>query len=332
MTDPGRAKIAADALKEIQAIGKKVGKPATAIASKGSLVSVPTKVDATGISQPVAGTGLLQIFMYTLAGILVIGILLMVVDRWFYPIFKENPGAAGFVLIPGTDQSDQFWTEKKDIKNIIIGTNNTDLNSEIKPLYSNLLEGQASYSITMDILIDDKVFKLDSTDIPDSFKRTFFMIAPRAVNEKKLVAQDFILKVELNRQINQIEIVSITSASLVSIQTALIDNVPVRKPFRIGIVKNQYTLEAYLNGLLVRTIQLKALTRNPNTGGQDFIFAPQNIVGSTATPPTIEGAKILSMGIQVMNLRLFGNSISQSEMYARMNDLTDISNFNALTN
>ena len=248
----------------------------------------------------------------------------MVVDRWFYPIFQKEPGAPGFVLIPGTDTSDQFWTVKKEIQNIIIGTSNADVDTKPQPLYSTLLEGQSSYSMTMDVLINNEY----PQDIPDGFKRTFCMIAPNPGNSQaQLVTPEAFLKVELNPQINRVEI-TIADADN-TIQTALLDNVPIHKPFRIGIAKTQYTMEAYLNGLLVKTIQLRGNTINPGTNGTHYIIAPQNIIGDSASPPSITNgtAKLLSTGIQVMNLRVFGYNVNPSEMRARMNDLTDISKF-----
>jgi hypothetical protein len=322
--DPSRAKLAADALKEIETIGKNVGKPAAVIKGKTPVVLGPTKVNAQGISAPVAGSGLLQIVMYIIAGVLLIGIILMVVDHWVYPIFQEKPGSPGFVLIPGTDTSDQFWTVKKEIQNIIIGTSNADIDTKPQPLYSTLLEGQSSYSMTMDVLINNEY----TEDIPNGFNRTFCMIAPNPRNSPlQLVTPEAFLKIDLNPQINRVEI-TIADADH-TIQTALLDNVPIHKPFRVGLVKTQYTMEAYLNGLLVKTIQLRGNTINPGTNGVHYIIAPQNIIGDSATPPspTNATAKSLSAGIQVMNLRLFGYNVSPSEMRARMNDLTDISKF-----
>jgi len=332
MTDPGRAKIAANALKEIETIGKKLGKPATVINPKAPTAPTgPTKVNAAGISEPVAGSGLLGIVMYTIAGILVLGIILMVVDRWFYPIFKVDPGAPGFVIIPGTDTSDQFWIKRQEVRN----TSNVDTTVVPQPLSSIVLEGKTSYSITMDVFIDENQF----TNIPpaSNFNRTFFMIAPAPTGDKQLVTDPgVVLKVELNRDLNKVQIVCMGNGGL--IQTAVIDNVPMHKPFRIGIVKTLYSIAAYLNGELVQTIKIKSIsdpvagqssTLNPGTNGASYIIAPQNIVGDTASPPSVTNSSVLSLskGIQVLNLRLFEDNISPSEMKARMSDLTDISEF-----
>ena len=86
-------------------------------------------------------------------------------------------------------------------------------------------------------------------------------------------------------------------------------------------------MEAYLNGLLVKTVQLRSSYINPTTG--DRIFAPSNI---THTPSTKQGsipvAPIsLAAGIKAMNLRLFASSIDPMEMQGRMGDLASAANF-----
>jgi hypothetical protein len=101
-------------------------------------------------------------------------------------------------------------------------------------------------------------------------------------------------------------------------ETVIFENVPVHAPFRIGIVKTPYTMEGYLNGLLVMTRQLRASTRRPQTN--DVIFAPANIIDASGA--------LLSRGIQVMNLRTFGYSASSSEMKGRMSDLMTLDDFN----
>jgi hypothetical protein len=163
------------------------------------------------------------------------------------------------------------------------------------------------------------------------------MIAPAPTGDRQLVTDSgVVLKVELNRDLNKVQIVCMGSGGL--IQTAIIDNVPMHKPFRIGIVKTLYSMAAYLNGELVQTIKIKSIsdpvagqssTLNPGTNGASYVIAPQNIVGDTAVPPsaTNSTALTLSKGIQVLNLRLFEDSISPSEMKARMSDLTDVSEF-----
>lgn len=330
MADPRRAKAGDDYMKEILSLGKSVG---AGVSSAIPVATGPTKVNAQGISKPVAGSGLLRIVMYIIAGVLLLGIILMVVDAWFFPIFKKTPGGKGFVMVPGTDTSEQYWILRRNIKNIIIGTppdaGDTGITGT-STIYSNIIAGQPSFSLTMDVLINDEM----PQNIPVNSRRTFFMIGPSSSRSDTQLRDEGFFRVELNPNINRVE-VSILGKSTESgnthtyVQTALIDNVPIHTPFRVGIVKTQYTMEAYLNGLLVHTIQLRMDTVNPGTLGTTTIYAPQNIMDDSATPKSISNSTAvgLSNGIQVMNLRLFAEDITPSEMRARISDLTDKATF-----
>jgi hypothetical protein len=78
-------------------------------------------------------------------------------------------------------------------------------------------------------------------------------------------------------------------------------------------------MEGYLNGALVKTIQLRSSYVDPTKG--DTIFAPANITIGTDSPVN------LSKGIKAMKLRLFGDAIQPAEMKARMSDLSSVSEF-----
>ena len=324
MADPRRAKAGDDYMKEILSLGKSVG---ARVSSAIPVATGPTKVNAQGISQPVAGSGLLRIVMYIIAGVLLLGIILMVVDAWFFPIFKKTPGGKGFVMVPGTDTTEQYWNTKRAIRNIVIGTPPDTGGSTI---YSNTIAGQPSFSLTMDVLINDEM----PQNIPEGSKRTFFMMGTSSSSGDTQLRDEGFFRVELDPHINRVEVTILGKATESGnthtyVQTALIDNVPIHTPFRIGVVKTQYTMEAYLNGLLVRTIQLRMDTVNPGTLGTTTIYAPQNIMDDSASPKSLSNATALgvSTGIQVMNLRLFGDDITPSEMRARMSDLTDKATF-----
>jgi hypothetical protein len=97
--------------------------------------------------------------------------------------------------------------------------------------------------------------------------------------------------------------------------------VPIHKPFRVGITMSSNIMEGYLNGLLVKTRQLKRQTLLPSSGS--YIFAPSNIKSTTGTT-----TYTLSTGIYVLNVRTFGYIVDPSEMKGRMNDLVSENIFN----
>lgn len=358
-----RAKAAESALKNVETLKKSLTKTNSAKAKTAlDSPSGPTKIQASGLPEPVAGTGFLQYIMYFIAGVLVLGVVLMIVDRWAFPIFKRTPGSAGYISLPGSDTSDNFWSDLKSINDVTIDVQPQPTDTSAPPpnpapLYSTILASQSTYSITLDVMINDE----KPQDLGPNISRTFFFLGPALDNIYRKVT------FTMDNTVNRVYVNLFNAANL--IQSCVIDNVPIHKPFRIGLVKTSYAMEAYLNGLLVKTVQLQGEQVNPMIG--DTIYAPQNIkttdpsvgpsllayntalsnYGLSSFKPADERAAlarelasakttweaamaastkgvVLSTGIQVMNLRLFPYAVMPNEMIARMSDLTQIKVFN----
>lgn len=290
-----RADKISEVLKNVSNLGKTIK---TASGIKAANAPEP----ANAIGQPVQGSGFVRILMYVIAGLLLIGIILLGVDQWITPIFQKSPGAPGYIAVPGTDQSEQFWLTAADVRDIIIGTPPPTTNGT-PPLSSTVLEGQTSYSLTMDILITDEY----PQDLgPGQNQRVFFTMSQTVENPS--------LRVSLDNEKNTVYITCFDSDGLQ--QSIKMENVPIHAPFRIGLTVSPYLLEGYLNGLLVQTRQLNTVPKPPSTG--DKIFTPANIVINR---------KVMSRGIGVLNMRCFGYQVPASEMKGRMGDVSDLSSF-----
>ena len=113
--EQSRANKISEVLKNVATLGKQIKTPVSALASRA-----PEVKNAIGV--PVQGTGFIRILMYVIAGILLIGILLLGVDQWITPVFQRSPGAPGYIPIPGTDTTQLFWTNTGNINNIIVGS------------------------------------------------------------------------------------------------------------------------------------------------------------------------------------------------------------------
>ena len=331
-----RAKAAEAALKNVETLKKSLTKTSSVKTAVPATPAGPTKIQASGLPEPVAGTGFVQYIMYFIGGILVLGVVLMIVDRWFFPVFKRNPGAPGYITLPGNDMSDNFWTDLKAINDIKIDAEPQSTDTSTPPsipesLYSGVLASQSTYSITLDVMVnDEKPQNLGPDAATNNISRTFFFLGTALDNNNRKVT------FTMDNTMNRVHVNVFNADSL--IQSCIIDNVPIHTPFRIGFVKTPYAMEAYLNGFLVQTVQLQGEQIDPIMG--DKIYAPQNIkyvppatpvtTSSTtpATPAPPATPVILSSGIQVMNLRLFPYAAMPDEMQARMSDLTQIRKFN----
>jgi len=337
-----RAKAAEAALKNVETLKKSLGKTSSVKTAVPATPTGPTKLQPSGLPEPVAGTGFVQYIMYFIGGVLVLGVVLMLIDRWVFPVFKRNPGAPGYITLPGNDMSENFWTDLKAINDIIIDAEpqSTDTSTPPPtpaPLYSGVLASESTYSITLDVMVnDEKPQNLGPDAATNNIARTFFFLGTALDNNNRKVT--FTMDNTMNRAH-----VNVFNANRL-IQSCIIDNVPIHIPFRIGFVKSPYVMEAYLNGFLVQTVQLQGEQIDPIMG--DKIYAPQNIkytpVATPAAAPAAAPAAntppattappvtpvVLSTGIQVMNLRLFPYAATPNEMQARMSDLTQIRKFN----
>ena len=250
-----RADKISEVLKNVRNLGKTIK---TASGIKAANVPEP----ANAIGQPVQGSGFVRILMYIIAGILLIGIILLGVDQWMTPIFQKSPGAPGYIAIPGTDKSEVYWSKAADVKDILVGTPPPVTNGT-PPLSTTVLEGQTSYSITMDVLIKDEYPQDLGTG---QNQRIFFTMSQTVENPS--------VRVSLENEKNTVIITCFDAEGLQ--QSVKLDNVPIHAPFRIGLTISPYLMEGYLNGLLVHTRQLNSPPKAPSTG--DKIFAPSNIV------------------------------------------------------
>jgi hypothetical protein len=263
----------------------------------------PGPKNAIGI--PVAGSGFVRIIMFFIAGILILGIILLAVDQWITPIFQRSPGAQGYIPIPGTDTTEVFWLTPGTVADITVGQPPEQVSAPGTPrapipLSTRSIVSQGSYSITMDVLINNEY----PHDIGSAEQRTFFVMS-QTIDQPSL-------RVGLDNSKNTVYITCFNSTGLQ--QSVQINNVPIYKPFRIGLVVTPKALEGYMNGKLVKTKMFTNFSPISPTGG-DKIFAPENIV-TADTPP-----KSLSADIAVQNVRTFGYAASPAEMMGRMGDL-----------
>jgi hypothetical protein len=297
--EQNRADKISQVLKNVATLGQQVKVPGSSAISR----LIPESRNAIGI--PVQGTGFVRILMYIVAGLLLIGIILLGVDQWVTPIFQRSPGAPGYIPIPGTDLSQVFWEDAASVGNIIVGSVPPAKAGYIPPLSVSVIEAQTAYSLTLDVFINDEY----PQSLPSGETMRIFFLMGQNINNPTL-------QVCLDNNKNTVYITSFDSAGFQ--QSISLDNVPIYTSFRIGITMSHNIMEAYMNGLLVNTKRITSVPKSPSSG--DTIFATSNI--KSGSP-----AKVLSKGIGVLNVRAFGYVVPPSEMKGRMSDLTSNKSF-----
>jgi hypothetical protein len=225
---------------------------------------------------------LLSVVFRAVLIILLVALILILIHFLIYPIFKVKADEPGLISVPTIISEDKlFWSNKNDIAPLAV----TDT-----PLGSTA--SSSSYSLTLDIQIDDAhnytgapriiFYRGDNTIRIPRGKEPQATIGSMIVNPSLVFA--------LTRDTNDLQISVITQDN--NTEGILLYNVPIRKPFRIGVVLSDKVIEVYTNGLLSRTRSLSS--------------PPKPVQGKFWPSPTT--------GIQLRNLHIWPTTIIPVEM------------------
>ena len=288
--DAGRTQKIAEVLKSVATLGRNVKQPA------GAAVAPNVKKALTEATSrlPTSSGGWLTIGFYVLAGLLAIAVILLGVDQFITPIVQRVPGGKGYIPVPGTDTTQTAWKTYKEVRDIAV--------RPVDPEKPNMLtlENRSEYAITLDVYIADEY----PQNLPANVNRNFFILGPLVESPK--------IRFSLDNSKNTIIITLFSGCQ----RSLVIDNVPIRKPFRIGLVMNGSVAEAYFNGKLVRTLPIGTPTTFPQNG--DMLFAPSSVKFREQNTAN---------GIKVLNLTAFGYAPKPEELQARMTSLPSASAF-----
>jgi hypothetical protein len=294
--DAARTQRVGEVLKNVATLGKTVKQPVAA--TNAAAANVKKALTEATSRLPVASSSWIRVGFYILAGVLAIAVILLAVDQWITPIFQRTPGGKGYIPVPGTDTTEVFWTKVADIRDIPIrGTDDTIPSA-------TSLDNRNRFAITMDIYIQDEY----PQSLPNNMLRTFFMLGTTQTQPK--------ISVSLDNHKNTLYVKFFTTDYM----TCVVDNVPIRKPFRLGVVVNGTIGEAYLNGKLVRSLRIGTPDIVP--AGGDMIFNPSTIRLREGTTDYAT-----SRGIKVMNVQTYGYVPTPDELEARMGSLLSASSY-----
>jgi hypothetical protein len=216
---------------------------------------------------------------------LVIFILLVIAHYTIRPIFKTREAGPGIIPIPtvGKDATGIYWTDRSkplSSADTVLGENDT---------------GTVNYSMAIDILLQDPsvqsaaerpIFWRSSREVPDTPSN------PNGPAITQMVGS-FNFAVYLANSTNDLVVSVLTTGG--QIESVPVANIPVGKPFRLGIILSERFLEVYLNGRLYKTRNLAS--------------APLAVAGSFM--PASGPYKDMAV---VRNLRLWKGAISPAEM------------------
>ena len=250
--------------------------------------TIPEPLDSSRIS-------ILSITIYLVVLIIIIGIFLIFVDRFITPVFKYKPDDPGYIPMPYGDDGVLYWQKNPGL----IRDDNT--------IISNLASG---YTLSLDIFIFN----------PMAFASSPRVIFWRGSNKQgkqgdqgnqKYKISEFNLLFSLAKDTNDLMVdtmISTPGKLINDIETIKINNVPIRKGFRISVVMFDKLIEVYMNGRLYQTRTLSS----PPIGSFHFLNS-QTAEGQACTA--------------IRNLKIWNRCLSAGEIREMSPPIDSFSDF-----
>jgi hypothetical protein len=233
-------------------------------------------------------------------------IVLLVVHYWVKPIFNFHPDSGGIIPVPFTGDAGAttVWNDKNDRADIV-------LSDKAIPLRGIAYD----YAFTLDMLIVDPMVANDMyRPILLRSSAADAMPEPTRVDENsgKTLSQvlgNHNIGITMDTGKNNL-IISTTTVrgTATAMDSITVQNVPIRKPFTLGVVVGSKYMEVYMNGKLIRSKTFNAVVGNYI--GTVKCFKPA-----------------LASFVKIRNFRIWGNAVSPAVMRSvAVPTLTDFGN------
>ncbi len=218
---------------------------------------------------PATGFSLSKALLAVLSMVLIVGIFLTLIHFFVTPIFKFRPGQKGIIPINVTPDSKIAWT----------GTT-------IEPIQmseSGLSNMAAEYTMTLDIFMNNPTQFERNRGFRPVFVRstkTDYILPSEPVVENpqtflQQFGQEYNLALYFDKDTNDLIVSTMTvNRDQVNVR---VENIPVRQPFRIGVVLGNTVLDVYINGRLYRSVIYNA---QPIYFAKPIILGPDPRLGS----------------------------------------------------
>lgn len=239
-----------------------------------------------------------QISIYAIISyIAVVGIIVLIflifIDRFITPVFKLKPGTPGYIPLPYGDDGVLYWTKTPRLLR------------DDSTIISNLSSG---YTLSLDLFIHNPQAFAKSPRIlfTRGFKGSATPTGPSNIN-----MSEFNLQFSLARDTNDLAVATMlenNSTGTRPIENVSINNVPIRKGFRVTVVLYSKLMEVYLNG---RLYQSRPLLSPPIPS---FHFL---------NPPAPEGEATAA----VRNLKIWKRCLTSSEVREMTPPIDDFSDY-----
>jgi len=191
------------------------------------------------------GTNIKQVLSYLFGIAIVIFIIMIFVHFFITPVFSVQPGAPGIFVIPGLDDGALFWNKSSP----------TILPNNSLPI-QNMDYG---YSFIIDLFIENP--HVHFSKHPRILFRRGGTLHPKPTGDTLLgLVDNYNVIAALMPDTNDL-IISVLNSNN-NTENAIISNVPVQEPFRVGVIIMDYAMEVYVNGHLMKTRSFSAVPKS----------------------------------------------------------------------
>lgn len=219
-----------------------------------------------------------QILSYLFGIAIVILIILLFVHFFITPVFSLQPGAPGIFVVPGLDDGVLFWNRSSPsiLPNKSLPIQNMDY----------------GYSFIVDLFIENP--HVHFSKHPRILFRRGGTLHPKPTGDTLLgLVDNYNIVAALLPDTNDLMISVLNSNN--NTENAIISNVPVQEPFRVGVVIMDYAMEVYVNGHLMKT--------------RSFSAVPKSVKGDIYP---ISGTE--SSMAKMRNLKIWSRALTSSEI------------------
>jgi hypothetical protein len=186
-----------------------------------------------------------QILSYLFGIAIVIFIIMLFIHFFITPVFSLQPGAPGIFVVPGLDDGVLFWNKSSPaiLPNKGLPIQNMDY----------------GYSFIIDLFIENP--HVHFSKHPRILFRRGGTLHSKPTGDTLLgLVDNYNVIAALLPDTNDLMISVLNSNN--NTENAIISNIPVQEPFRVGVVIMDYAMEVYVNGHLMKTRTFSAVPKS----------------------------------------------------------------------
>lgn len=219
--------------------------PGTSYFSPSTALGTTLYTGTNSNSSSKLGMYVKQILSYLFGIAIVIFIIMLFIHFFITPVFSLQPGAPGIFVVPGLDDGVLFWNKSSP----------TILPNKGLPI-QNMDYG---YTFIVDLFIENP--HVHFSKHPRILFRRGGTLHPKPTGDTLLgLVDNYNVIAALLPDTNDL-IISVLNSNN-NTENAIISNIPVQEPFRIGVVIMDYAMEVYVNGHLMKTRAFSAVPKS----------------------------------------------------------------------